>query len=286
MIDEATKNKLLQELEKSGNVYLSCLKVGVNKATYYRWLKEDNAFSKKAYQAIRFGRENNCDVAEHSIMLLVKEKNLKASEYILSHNSPRYKPSMSSSKVFLEHKRAITTEKEKSKPRNWEEVMENTVPEYKAKALERLNNSDKELIRKANAKIANGEHYQVTLEDIMTYEEKKLQENLAQIEEIKERYEKLGGVPPKPDGSKITDEELPEYDGYIEEWYIKKGKIMKTENTTIDFISFSGKDKPTDTEDLVSETDKQQVKPQENQTPSNNLNSGSAMQNKPQDNNI
>jgi hypothetical protein len=236
MIDEATKNKLIQELEKSGNVYLSCLKVGINKATYYRWLKEDNAFAKKAYQAIRFGRENNCDVAEHSIMLLVKEKNLKASEYILSHNSPRYKPSMSSSKVYLEHKRS-SVEPEKSKPKNWDEA----VSDYKSKAFEKLSPSDKELIQKADAIIGEGKDYKVSLEDLIAHDNKGRNERSEKIIKIKKRYEKLGGIPPKSDGSKIADEELPEYDGYIEEWYVKRGKVLKWENDTIDFVSFSGR---------------------------------------------
>jgi hypothetical protein len=306
MIDEATKNKLLQELEKSGNVYLSCLKVGVNKATYYRWLKEDSAFSKKAYQAIRFGRENNCDVAEHSIMLLVKEKNLKASEYILSHNSPRYKPAISSSKVFLEHKRA-TVEKDNTKPKNWEEAVEKIMPSYKVKALENLSQSDKEIIEKANDAITNGKNYKVGMEDIITYEEKKYQEELEHIKEIKERYEELGGIPPKPDGSQITDEELIKFGDYIEEWYIKRGKVLKMENDTIDFVDFSGRkqncfeylkngeyydtpedniDSPiTDIEDSKSETEMQRVAPPENQNSLDRSCSDPATQNSPQGNN-
>jgi len=282
MIDEATKNKLIQELEKSGNVYLSCLKTGINKATYYRWLKEDSAFSKKAYQAIRFGRENNCDVAEHSIMLLVKEKNLKASEYILSHNSPRYKPAMSSSRVYLEHKRS-SAEPKKSKPENWDEA----VSDYKSKAFEKLSSSDKELIQKANTIISEGKDYKVSLEDLIAHDNKEHNEYLEKIIQMKERYEKLGGIPPKPDGSEITDGELPDYDGYIEEWYIKKGKILKMGNDIIDFVDFSERkpncyeylrngeyyDTPednmgspiTDTEDSKSETETHRVDLPENQ---------------------
>lgn len=213
MIDQTTKNKLIQELEKSGNVYLSCLKIGVNKATYYRWLKEDKIFSKKALRAIRSGRENNCDIAEHSVMILVKEKNLKAAQYILGHNSPRYKPTMSSSKVFLEHKRSIVEK------------------------------------NKTNEMITNGENYKGGRDDVTLYKHKTYQEKLERIKEIKVRYEKLGGIPLKADGSKITDDELIEYNRYIEEWYIKRGKILRMKNSIIDFVSFD-KNKTTDTEDL------------------------------------
>jgi hypothetical protein len=92
MIDRETKNKLLQELEKFGNIYLSCVKIGINKATYYRWRKNDNAFRRLSDQAIRMGRENNCEIAEHALMLKVKEKDMNAIKYLLSHQSARYKP--------------------------------------------------------------------------------------------------------------------------------------------------------------------------------------------------
>lgn len=92
MIDGKTRNKLLEELEKSGNVYLSCLKIGINKATYYRWRENDKTFRKQADKAIRNGRGNMCDVAEHALMMNVKDKKMDAIKYVLSHNSPRYKP--------------------------------------------------------------------------------------------------------------------------------------------------------------------------------------------------
>lgn len=92
MIDDETKRKLLEELEKTGNVYLSCTKAGVNRATYYRWKKQDNRFRKLADMAERDGRANICDVAEQALLIKVKEKDMTAIKYVLSHNSPIYKP--------------------------------------------------------------------------------------------------------------------------------------------------------------------------------------------------
>lgn len=92
MIDGETKQKLLQEIEKVGNVYSSCLKIGINKATYYRWKKEDKEFSKLAGKAEKTGRENMCDIAEHALMQNVKEKRMDAIKYVLGHNSKRYQP--------------------------------------------------------------------------------------------------------------------------------------------------------------------------------------------------
>lgn len=103
MIDPEIKTKLLSELEKSGNVYLACTKTNVARATYYRWYNEDPSFRSLARYSLRVGRDNLCDIAEHALLLKVKEKDFGAIKYVLSHNSPRYKPNRHS-KVILEHR--------------------------------------------------------------------------------------------------------------------------------------------------------------------------------------
>lgn len=92
MISDETKEKLLSELEKTGNIYVSCSKVGINRSTYHRWKKEDQRFRKRAERAERDGRANLCDIAEHALLIKVKEKDMTAIKYALGHNSPRYKP--------------------------------------------------------------------------------------------------------------------------------------------------------------------------------------------------
>lgn len=102
MIDNETKQKLLQELEKIGNVYYACAKVGIDKSTYYRWLKKDSKFKKQSRRAIQLGRNNLVDIAEHALLLNVKDKKMDAIKYVLSHNSSRYRKNVES-KVVLEH---------------------------------------------------------------------------------------------------------------------------------------------------------------------------------------
>lgn len=109
MIDLETKEKLLKEIEKSGNVYLSCMKTGIDKATFYRWRKDDKQFGKKATEAIKRGRENNCEIAEHALMMNVKEKKMDAIKYVLSHQSKIYKPK--ARKVIIEHSNTNNSEK-------------------------------------------------------------------------------------------------------------------------------------------------------------------------------
>lgn len=123
MIDGETKQKLLQELEKSGNVYLSCMKVGINKSTFYRW-REDKGFWKTANTAIKRGRENNCDVAEHALMMNVKDKKMDAIKYVLAHNSARYKPKIR--KVIIEHSQTGEKKEElkQMQREHWSEIGE------------------------------------------------------------------------------------------------------------------------------------------------------------------
>jgi hypothetical protein len=106
MIDGETKQKLLNEISKFGNVYLSCLKMGVDKATYYRWKQQDKEFRKLANQAEKIGRENICDVAEHSLLKNVKDGNQRSIEYTLGHNSKRYKRKKED--VVIVHKKDTT----------------------------------------------------------------------------------------------------------------------------------------------------------------------------------
>ncbi|TXH06862.1 MAG: hypothetical protein E6Q06_04565 [Candidatus Moraniibacteriota bacterium] len=104
MIDDKTKQKLLKELEKTGNIYLACLKVGIDRSTHYRWLDSDKTFKKQAGQAIRRGKENSCDIAKHALMLKVKDKDMRAIEYLLSHNDPAYKRKQTSNVVIVHKK--------------------------------------------------------------------------------------------------------------------------------------------------------------------------------------
>lgn len=122
MIDGETKQKLLQEIEKVGNVYSSCLKIGINKATYYRWKKEDKEFSKLAIKAEKTGRENMCDIAEHALMQNVKERKMDAIKYALAHNSTRYKPKIR--KVIIEHSQTGEKKEEikKIQKEHWDQV--------------------------------------------------------------------------------------------------------------------------------------------------------------------
>lgn len=104
MVDDKTKQKLLKELEKSGNVWSSCLKLNVHRSTYYRWKETDKEFRRLANIAERHGRENMCDIAKHALMLNVKDKKMDAIKYVLGHLDPPFKRKPGSN-VIIWHKK-------------------------------------------------------------------------------------------------------------------------------------------------------------------------------------
>jgi len=106
MIDGKTKQKLLDEIQRIGNVYLSCLKINVDKATYYRWKQNSKKFCERAEEAERIGRSNLCDVAENYLFTNVKKGDQRAIEYVLSHNSEIYKHKTDTN-VYMYHKKDL-----------------------------------------------------------------------------------------------------------------------------------------------------------------------------------
>jgi hypothetical protein len=106
MIRGKIKLKLLKEIEKFGNVYLSCQKIGIDKATYYRWKENDEEFKKRAEKAEEIGRENIGEVAEYGLLQNIKEKNQRAIEFALVNVSKKYKQDRTTNVIFM-HKKDI-----------------------------------------------------------------------------------------------------------------------------------------------------------------------------------
>jgi hypothetical protein len=104
MIGEKTKKKVIEELEKFGNVFYACKKNGISTSTYYRWFENNKDFRKKAKNAIKIGQKNFVDLAENGLISNVGNKDQRAIEYVLSHLSKRYRKS-DESKVIIIHRK-------------------------------------------------------------------------------------------------------------------------------------------------------------------------------------
>lgn len=144
MIDQETKTKLLKELEKTGNISVACLRVGVGRATYYHWIKFDDKFKKKAMSAMRHGRSTMVDLVENAMFnKAIKEKDFGAQKYILSHNLPRYKIDRSS-EAYIHHNRKPIVEPPQGKDiHDYIHDVEKLATELAADALKKYQDEEK-----------------------------------------------------------------------------------------------------------------------------------------------
>lgn len=91
MKNQKLKNKLLEELEKFGNILNSCKRCGISTSSYYRWIDKDLIFKDEADKAIIIGRRNMTDFAEGYLCKNIQNGHQRAIEYALSHNDDRYR---------------------------------------------------------------------------------------------------------------------------------------------------------------------------------------------------
>lgn len=102
---------LLDQLKKTPIVQVACEKVGVGRATYYRWRKENEEFAKLADEAITEGNALVNDMAESQLMAAIRDKNLTAIIFWLKHHHPRYATKVEIS-GHLKHEEQLTPEQE------------------------------------------------------------------------------------------------------------------------------------------------------------------------------
>lgn len=90
---DTTKRKelVLEQLSKTPIVHVACKKAGVSRATYYRWLQEDNDFKKKAEKALLEGIKLINDLAESKLVANINEQNMTAIIYWLKNHHSSYK---------------------------------------------------------------------------------------------------------------------------------------------------------------------------------------------------
>ena len=81
---------LIEEFKKTPVVQVACQKTGVSRATYYRWKKEDEAFSKAADEALEEGSSFVNDIAESQLLSAIKEQNMTAIIFWLKHHHKTY----------------------------------------------------------------------------------------------------------------------------------------------------------------------------------------------------
>ncbi len=90
MKTDKNKELVIQQLKKTPIVQVSCEKVGIGRATFYRWKQEDQDFATRADEALLEGSLLVNDVAESQLMSAIRDKNLTAIIFWLKHHHPNY----------------------------------------------------------------------------------------------------------------------------------------------------------------------------------------------------
>ena len=93
MIDPELKQKFLDELRERPIVSVVAKRLGISKATIYRWRKEDDVFAKELRSALSEGRGSITDLAEGKLIGAIQKSERWAIQMWLEAHAKRfYKP--------------------------------------------------------------------------------------------------------------------------------------------------------------------------------------------------
>lgn len=88
------KNALIEQLKKTPIVQVACEKMGLSRATFYRWKKKDQKFADDVDQAIEEGSHLINDMAESQLISAIKNSNLTAIIFWLKNHHRSYSPKL------------------------------------------------------------------------------------------------------------------------------------------------------------------------------------------------
>jgi len=106
------KKILIEQLKETPIVEYACKKLGIARATYYRWRKDDKEFEKESDMAILEGSLLINDLAESQLISAIKDRNLGAIVFWLKNNSKKYAPKLEVDANIKQIDRELTPEQE------------------------------------------------------------------------------------------------------------------------------------------------------------------------------
>lgn len=84
------KTVFLEQLKRTPTIETACQKVGLGRATVYRWINCNKQFKKRVEEALTEGRTFMSDVAESQLFSLIGDKKIEAIRLYLSTHNHRY----------------------------------------------------------------------------------------------------------------------------------------------------------------------------------------------------
>jgi ACT domain-containing protein len=91
---KSRKETIIEQLKKTPIVQVTCKKVGISRATFYRWKKEDKEFGNDAEAAIEEGLGLINDMAESQLISAIKDGNLTGIIFWLKNHHRQYSPKL------------------------------------------------------------------------------------------------------------------------------------------------------------------------------------------------
>ena len=83
---DRNKELIIEKLKSLPIIQIACEKIGIGRATYYRWREQDPEFADAANKAIREGQQFINDMAESQLLSAIKDQNMTAIIYWLNHH--------------------------------------------------------------------------------------------------------------------------------------------------------------------------------------------------------
>lgn len=156
------KKKFLEKIRETPVIQVAAAKTGIDRSTYYRWIKEDPKFMLEAKDALQKGIDFINDMMESILIKNAKDDKLTAVIFWLKNHSPQY-----NDKRYYEHEHHIKqddvlTEERKAEialvMRNWSKPEEgderNEDYETSGKYLEKKIRDTKNKVTKKIKKVA------------------------------------------------------------------------------------------------------------------------------------
>ncbi|MBU1143666.1 MAG: hypothetical protein KKH92_08495 [Firmicutes bacterium] len=84
------KELVVEQLKKTPIIQIVCEKVGISRATFYRWKQDDLVFADAIDRAIFMGVELINDMAESQLLAAIRDQNMTAIIFWLKHRHRSY----------------------------------------------------------------------------------------------------------------------------------------------------------------------------------------------------
>jgi len=84
------KGLVIEQLKKTPVVQIVCEKIGISRATFYRWKRDDLVFADAVEHALFMGVELVNDMAESQLLSAIRDQNMTAIIFWLKHRHRSY----------------------------------------------------------------------------------------------------------------------------------------------------------------------------------------------------